>query len=109
MEYLIKNNLIIYTDDPIGHNVKLPDGSYGDAPVYGTALAKSSLRIRLTSLIWDHYGFNNDTLLQKIDYDIVHEAHHDVIANTGHPLGFERAINNMGYYNPARPSFMEAF
>ena len=87
-------NKLLYVQNSL-RTVRLPNGDYGPAQVYGTASLRTGT-IRLTSLLWEN--FSGDALIDRIDYDIVHELQHLMLNTTAHPIGFESAINRWGYY-----------
>ena len=48
----------------------------------------------------DDAGSDESLLIQKIDYDILHETKHTLIQSTGHPGNYDAEINLIGYFNP---------
>jgi predicted metal-dependent hydrolase len=106
LQNIVDTNKLLYEEDYM-RKVKLPDGTYGFASVYGTASIRTDT-IRLTKLIWQNFErkvqkgkqLSKQDLIKQIDYVIVHELQHVVRQEDEHlPTRtiFESRINKWGW------------
>jgi hypothetical protein len=97
LAFLVKNKRVHYNDDALRYDIAgYPDG----ARVFGYARVRGKWRITLTEDIWNVYGYDESLLIDKIDYDILHETKHTLIQSSSHPGNYDTEINLIGYSNP---------
>lgn len=97
LRWILQHNKLTYTNNAT-RTAGDENGKQITARFYATANIATG-QIRLTSAIWN--TFSGQKLLNRLDYDIVHELRHVMTGSHKHlpaPAAFDSIIRSWGYF-----------